>query len=444
MSAAGLQSYVYHGFPIRGVIAVFEKTARKDPHGKPLPAVLFIDGRPVGSDVNFYLLDEHFVTRDHLSHLVRVPVPFGRRLAVKGGRRLGNRYEFHSGEVLTLAFLPEEDIGDEQHESETGGSSDDPCEPDGGSSGPPSDRSRSDRHDRSEPSVGDVTTDSHHDASGARSPNATAHGASGHRGGISCFKFLTEISLRVHRALTSWLNSKLVQFVPADYRVCDGPCQLIGPVVMKGSALPDFTVRTGGNAGMTHEEHLQLLLFPFGDGVANDAPPFGPQRVVPMPGAIMQVQPQRISATFVVLTPDFAPEVLTLDIPTGSSVRVALELADAEREPDRRRLLQWLEPACPQPTSNYATILALPDWTNDTVAVFDLQALTQVVFAVVVPLTATREDLLAMAGLSADLRAEVFVHVDTAALLPGQLANLWSGVTVVFSPPEHVALSGPR
>ena len=213
---------------------------------------------------------------------------------------------------------------------------------------------------------------------------------------------------------------------------------------MKGSALPDFTVRTGGNAGMTHEEHLQLLLFPFGDGVANDAPPFGPQRVVPMPGAIMQVQPQRISATFVVLTPDFAPEVLTLDIPTGSSVRVALELADAEREPDRRRLLQWLEPACPQPTSNYATILALPDWTNDTVAVFDLQALTQVVFAVVVPLTATREDLLAMAGLSADLRAEVFVHVDTAALLPGQLANLWSGVTVVFSPPEHVALSGPR
>ena len=124
VSAQGLNAYVYHGVPVRGVIAVIGRSTERDHQNRPLPAILFLDARPVGQDLSFCILDRYRVSRDFLREYIHCPVPPGHRLAVKGGQRRDDSYEFHSGEVLVLAFLPEDHVGQEAAESEQDGTDD--------------------------------------------------------------------------------------------------------------------------------------------------------------------------------------------------------------------------------------------------------------------------------------------------------------------------------
>ena len=162
VSACDLTSLIYHGTPVRGIIALLRRSTERDHQNRPLPAVLFIDGRPVGQDVNFCVLDHYHVSREFLQGYVRCPTPPGHRLAVMGGQLQGNGFNFHSGEVLTLAFLPADQGVPEAGESEPGGS-DDPFDPsDRGYGSDESTRSRSRQRDVSlSKASGDSSYQSH-------------------------------------------------------------------------------------------------------------------------------------------------------------------------------------------------------------------------------------------------------------------------------------------
>ncbi|CAE7155771.1 unnamed protein product, partial [Symbiodinium necroappetens] len=124
VSAAGLASYIYHGTHVRGVIAVLGRSTTRDQQNRPLPAVFFLDGRPIGQDVNFCVMDSYYVSREFLRGRVQCRPPPGHRLAVMGGQLRDNGFEFHGGEVLTLAYLPDDDDPFEALESEPDGSDD--------------------------------------------------------------------------------------------------------------------------------------------------------------------------------------------------------------------------------------------------------------------------------------------------------------------------------
>ncbi|CAE7805203.1 Shprh [Symbiodinium sp. KB8] len=187
--------------------------------------------------------------------------------------------------------------------------------------------------------------------------------------------------------------------------------------------------------GLTHEDHLRLLLQPFGGG----NPPAG------IPPALMQQAAEEASdddtefirAMFVIMTPDYFPDVVVVPLRPPATLPDAMFELESVRIPERRRRFTWLSPAQPQLTNAYAVIVALPEWLEDLVAVFDLRTVNGTAFSECVPPIATREELLAIAGLGAAYVADVFVHVAQNALLPGQQVALWTGVTVVIAEVGH-------
>ena len=207
------------------------------------------------------------------------------------------------------------------------------------------------------------------------------------------------------------------------------------PLVCKLATVPDLTVQDNDGEGLTHEDHLRLLLQPFGGG----NPPAG------IPPALMQQAAEEASdddtefirAMFVIMTPDYFPDVVVVPLRPPATLPDAMFELESVRIPERRRRFTWLSPAQPQLTNAYAVIVALPEWLEDLVAVFDLRTVNGTAFSECVPPIATREELLAIAGLGAAYVADVFVHVAQNALLPGQQVALWTGVTVVIAEVGH-------
>ena len=216
---------------------------------------------------------------------------------------------------------------------------------------------------------------------------------------------------------------------------------LVPPSLMwKQTETPDLTVLVGGEVHLTHEEHLRALFFPFGEGnLMHGAPPvLLPQQ--PLQEADEELVP--FQASFLLLTPDFMPEVTTLHLRAPSTVPEVFFELDQARERERKLWFPWLTPAQPQLSDEFGVLVAAPNWTEDLIAVFDLRSISNTIFALCVPNLASREDLLVFSGLGADFAADVFVHISPEALLPGQVAALWTGVTIVVSDPGHAPAIG--
>ncbi|CAE7487109.1 unnamed protein product, partial [Symbiodinium sp. KB8] len=147
-------------------------------------------------------------------------------------------------------------------------------------------------------------------------------------------------------------------------------------------------------------------------------------------------------ALFLILTPHFTPDIIVIPLAVPSSVPEVFSELEEVREADRARRFTWLTPAQPQLADAFGTIVAVPEWTEEVVAVFDLRTIANTTFAACVPHHATREELLAISGLGAQYPADVYVHIQQDALLPGQQVALWTGVTIAMADPGEALTVG--
>ena len=202
---------------------------------------------------------------------------------------------------------------------------------------------------------------------------------------------------------------------------------------IKLTVLPDLTVSGHDRANISHDEHLRLLLQPFGEGnLPIDIPPdLMPQVVAADEGEDADF----FRAMFVIMTPDYYPDIVIIPVRAPATFPEILFELDSVRIAERRRRFAWVSPAQPQPSNAYAVLVALPEWIEDLVAVFDLRTVDGTMFPMIVPSVASREELLVIAGLGADYAADVFVHVSQEALLPGQQVALRTGMSVVVAEP---------
>ena len=157
---------------------------------------------------------------------------------------------------------------------------------------------------------------------------------------------------------------------------------------------------------------------------------------------IWRWHPPFIHAMFLVLTPDYAPDVVVVYLRAPCTVEDAFDEIEDVRDADRRRLFSWLTPAQPQPADEYAVVVGVPAWSDTVVAVLDLRQVNGTLFAACIQADVSREDLLIAAGLGAAYLADVFVGISQWALLPEQHAWLWTGTTVTIVPPECPTVVG--
>ncbi|CAE7762507.1 unnamed protein product [Symbiodinium microadriaticum] len=210
----------------------------------------------------------------------------------------------------------------------------------------------------------------------------------------------------------------------------------------RGADPPDLTVHRDGQVSLTHQEHLQLLFRPFGEGQIPAGAPPELDRQDPEEDVDMAVAPSFIHAMFLVLTPDYSPDVVVVYLRAPCTVEDAFDEIEDVRDADRRRLFSWLTPAQPQPADEYAVVVAVPAWSDAVVLVFDLRQVNGTLFAACGQGDMSREELLVAAGLGAAYFADVFVGISQWALMPEQHAWLWTGTTITIVPPEAHTVVG--
>ena len=429
VSAFQLEPYVYHGTPVRGVIAVLGRSTERDSQNRPLPAVLFIDARLVGQDVNFCILAHYHVTRDFLLGYARCPPPPGYRLAVKGGQLRGDGFDFHGGEVLTLAFIPDEHGELEFGESECGGS-DDPSDP--SEDDPHSDESTRSRSRHRDVSASKASGDSSYYS------HLPAPESSG-----TCQDKVCHASC----SLLALIGRNVFDFrLPDSIFGCGGLDGLLAPVSLPSHKLakpPCLTVRIGDTPSL----HASLHSRGVGDDTIwlpdlRDPGDRSPERWEPpdffveAPELMEQpIPPPTLRGLFVVLCEDYRPEVipLTLWLPVDR-FQVYREV-QALRLPDVRQHFPRLLEVEPQPCASFAVFLGITGIPGPFCdVVFDCRAIGGHMFAGHADEEATRAELLAIAGFPHHTATEVWVPSFHGPLPDNRPAQLVYGALISLAP----------
>ena len=138
--------------------------------------------------------------------------------------------------------------------------------------------------------------------------------------------------------------------------------------------------------------------------------------------------PVEFGAHFVVATPCFVLELVTVMIPLAIEVAELAALVNAARDPSRLQDFPVLVAAYPQPARSWGTWVAVPAWSQHVITVLiDTSAIDGRFFAVGATAVADRYVLLQLA----------FLPVSAAFLLPlrdGEEIRLHSGDSIVFLP----------
>ena len=144
-----------------------------------------------------------------------------------------------------------------------------------------------------------------------------------------------------------------------------------------------------------------------------------------------------VNALFFVLAPERVPDVLLLPLRVPCSVEDALEAVTECRDADCARYFPSLHVARPQPDCRFAVVLSQPEWDPNPVILIDSSRVNSRVFCASARPRMSREALLGLIGIPADAAINVFVQDLLWALAPGQIAELYSGMTIFFCPREH-------
>ena len=427
VSAAGLASYVYHGTHVRGVIAVLGRSTIRDQQNRPLPAVFFLDGRLIGQDVNFCVMDSYYVSRDFLCARAHCRPPPGHRLAVMGGQLRGNGFEFHGGEVLTLAYLPDDDGPVETPESEPDGS-DDPF--DSSHAGPSDDSTRSRSRTRKASPSKASEDGSYQSHLSPMAPSDTCKHALG-----------TVANAPAHLLRVNGAPRQPVlclQDEPRFLGVLSGGSKVCAPI-----RPPAFTVKHGDTPSL----HAFVSASERGAGPTrlpelrdtNDRSPTRwqpPDLTIAAPEVVDNppvMEPLR--ALFVVLCEDYRPEVIPLTFWQPVDYFLVIREVQTLRLPDVRRHFPRLFAIEPQPCAQFAVLLGytgLPGPFCDIV--FDCRAVGGYVFAGHADSEVYRSELLAIAGYALRFDIDVWVPSVRGPLPDHQRAGLYTGSLVSLAP----------
>ena len=149
-----------------------------------------------------------------------------------------------------------------------------------------------------------------------------------------------------------------------------------------------------------------------------------------------QVSAGLVHANFVLLAPEYTPEVAPLHIVIPQSVDDILDLISTCRNAEFRDLFPNLIPVFPQPDPRQAFILVSPIWPCDqTLICLDLTLWDGRVFAVLAPTHSTRHILLNLAGFVGDAEVYIFLPGLDGPFEHGREVQLQPGDCVLFVPP---------
>ena len=143
-----------------------------------------------------------------------------------------------------------------------------------------------------------------------------------------------------------------------------------------------------------------------------------------------------IQAVFVLLTPGYIAEVLSLQILVPQSVEEILDLVDTCRAQDMRQWFPNLVPAYPQPDPRVAYLISSPMWLSESVTVcVDLTLVDGRVFAACLPALTDKHFLLNLAGLSGAAEIDLYIPGQAEALEYGVDVFVHHGMSITFVPP---------
>ncbi|CAE7799249.1 unnamed protein product, partial [Symbiodinium sp. CCMP2456] len=133
-------------------------------------------------------------------------------------------------------------------------------------------------------------------------------------------------------------------------------------------------------------------------------------------------------ASFVVLMPGHALDIVEVSLLAPAEVDDALAEVQMHREPHLRSRFPLLVPIEPQLCLEFAVLIGLPAWADNVpVVLCDCRAYSGKFFAVPISPAMRREDLLVVAGLGSGAQVHVYVSRAHWALSQGQVVRLQTG-----------------
>ena len=165
----------------------------------------------------------------------------------------------------------------------------------------------------------------------------------------------------------------------------------------------------------------------------------GPVAAEPVAAPQSAVENERfLDGAFLILGQDYSPELVHSRLRVGTSEPDALDMANAARAPLSKLVLPCLMVAHPQSLRRVGILVALPTWTpSGALVVFDCTRVCGTVFAIQLPNSLSRADILRAANLSEQDTAEVYLRDLPWPLPQGQRAHLQHGDAVVLVPAVH-------
>ena len=165
----------------------------------------------------------------------------------------------------------------------------------------------------------------------------------------------------------------------------------------------------------------------------------GPVAAEPVAAPQSAVENERfLDGAFLILGQDYSPELVHSRLRVGTSEPDALDMVNAARAPLSKLVLPCLMVAHPQSLRGVGILVALPTWTpSGALVVFDCTRVCGTVFAIQLPNSLSRADILRAANLSEQDTAEVYLRDLPWPLPQGQRAHLQHGDAVVLVPAVH-------
>ena len=147
------------------------------------------------------------------------------------------------------------------------------------------------------------------------------------------------------------------------------------------------------------------------------------------------VPPSFHTGAFLILAPEYLPELIEIRYESGVHLQEALRLVSAARAPRDVARLPVLLAVHPQPRGTHALLVALPVWQlQGAMIVLDTRPVDGRLFAMHVVGQVTRADLLRTVHLPDDPGTEVFVGSNPVPLAAGHSVTLLHGDLIYFTP----------
>ena len=233
-----------------------------------------------------------------------------------------------------------------------------------------------------------------------------------------------------------WVEpGSVIQVVAVPLRIA----AIDGSTVSHASALGG-SAPTGGTGDTTNADPAPAG----GPDVPSSSPGAGtatdPRSSPPAP-AVGSLGGPLFRASFLILVPQYAPEIITVSLLAPTTVMAASAAVNDQRQVLAHRRFPRLVEVSPQPDTSFGVFVAKPEWeyTGSLVAV-DARHIGRSVFAAALPSRADLRTILQLCGLDPFGPLVVYLQDMPWPLVDGQPVRLADGDLVIVVPMQHPAI----